>query len=95
MLGKYRKSGPALVVVGLSMMSCMSKIDFDDLSEAIPAAITILMMVCTYNIANGLTAGLVIYPLIKLAVGRLRDINSASLLLAVLCLSYYVFGLPH
>ena len=44
------------------MVGSMRKIDFDDLTEAVPAFACIALMVFTYNIANGLTAGLVLYP---------------------------------
>jgi AGZA family xanthine/uracil permease-like MFS transporter len=87
--------GPALVAVGMLMVGSIRRIDFDDLTEALPAFACIVLMVFTYNIANGLTAGLVLYPLAKLAAGRRREINGGSVILALLCLTYYVFGLPH
>ena len=61
---------PALVAVGLLMMASARHVDFDDLTELVPAFATIVMMVFTYNIGNGLTAGLLLYPLVKLAAGR-------------------------
>ena len=87
--------GPALIAVGVLMLGSVTKIDFDDLTELVPAFVTITMMLFTYNIANGLTAGLVIYPLMKLVAGRSRELNPGAVLLAVLCLIYYAFGLPH
>ena len=60
-----------------------------------PTFATIVMMVFTYNIANGLTAGLALYPLIKVAAGRGRELRAGTLVLALLCAVYYVFGLPH
>ena len=87
--------GPALVVVGILMMDSIREISFDDLSEAVPAFLTILMMAFTTNIANGLTAGLVIYPLVKVATGRARDLNGGMLVLAGLCALYYLSGLVH
>ena len=87
--------GPALVAVGMLMVGSMRKIDFDDLTEALPAFVCITLMVFTYNIANGLTAGLVVYPLAKIAAGRARELNWGSVVLALLCLTYFVFGLPH
>lgn len=86
---------PALVAVGLAMMGSFRKIDFDDLTEAAPAFATIVMMVFSYNIANGLTAGLLLHPLLKLVAGRSREIRGGSVVLAALCAVYYVFGLPH
>jgi adenine/guanine/hypoxanthine permease len=87
--------GPALIAVGVLMLGSVTRIDFGDLTEAVPAFATIVMMVFTYNIGNGLTAGLLLYPLVKLAAGRWRDLNAGSVLLAAACLIYYVFGLPH
>ena len=87
--------GPALVAVGMLMVGSMRKIDFDDLTEALPAFACITLMVFTYNIANGLTAGLVLYPIAKIVAGRARELNWGSVVLGVLCLAYFVFGLPH
>ena len=86
---------PALVAVGLLMVSSVRGIDFDDLTELVPAFATIVMMVFTYNIANGLTVGLVLHPLMKTAAGRMREVRAGALVLAGLCAAYYVFGLPH
>ena len=87
--------GPALVAVGMLMVGSMRKIEFDDLTEALPAFACIALMVFTYNIANGLTAGLVLYPIGKVVAGRARELNWGSVVLALLCLTYFVFGLPH
>jgi adenine/guanine/hypoxanthine permease len=61
----------------------------------VPAFVTIVMMVFTYNIGNGLTAGLLVYPVIKVAGGRAREVNAGAVVLSLLCLFYYLFGLPH
>jgi len=87
--------GPALIAVGVLMLDGIKKIAFDDLTELVPAFVTITMMIFTYNIANGLTAGLVLYPVMKLLAGRAREISGGSIVLALLCLVYYIFGLPH
>jgi adenine/guanine/hypoxanthine permease len=87
--------GPSLVAVGVLMLDSVRRIDFSDLTELAPAFATIAMMVFTYNIANGLTAGLVLHPLMKLLTGRWREIKLGSAVLAALCIIYYVFGLPH
>ena len=77
------------------MLDSVRRIDFDDLTELVPAFVTIIIMIFTYNIANGLTAGLVLHPILKLLAGRAREINPGSIVLALLCLVYYIFGLPH
>jgi AGZA family xanthine/uracil permease-like MFS transporter len=87
--------GPALIVVGATMLGAVTKIDFDDLTESVPAFVTLVMIVLTYNIGNGLTAGLILYPLLKILAGRVRELNAGSITLGVACLAYYVFGLPH
>lgn len=87
--------GPALIAVGILMAGSVRKIEFDDLTEWAPAFVTIVMMLFTYNIANGLTAGLVTYPFLKLVTGRSRELNGGTILLSVLCAAYFVFGLPH
>jgi len=87
--------GPALVAVGMLMAGSMRKVEFDDLTEAVPAFACIALMVFTYNIANGLTAGLVLYPLAKIVAGRARELNWGHNVLAILCLTYFLFGLPH
>lgn len=86
---------PALVAVGLLMTGSFARIDFHDLTELVPAFVTIILMVFTYNIGNGLTAGLLVYPLVKAAAGRLREVKPGGLALALVCAAYYVFGLPH
>jgi adenine/guanine/hypoxanthine permease len=86
---------PALVAVGFLMLTSARHIDYDDLTELVPAFATIAMMVFTYNIANGLTAGLVLHPVLKLATGRVREVKLGSVVLAAVCGLYYAFGLPH
>jgi AGZA family xanthine/uracil permease-like MFS transporter len=87
--------GPALIAVGALMLDSVRGIAFDDVTELVPAFATIVMMAFTYNIANGLTAGLVLHPLMKLLAGRWREIKAGSVVLALLCVVYYAFGLPH
>ena len=87
--------GPALIVVGVLMIGSIRNIDFEDMTELVPAFITIMVMIFTYNIANGLTAGLVLYPFFKLITGRVKELRAGAVVLGLLCLVYFVFGLPH
>jgi AGZA family xanthine/uracil permease-like MFS transporter len=86
---------PALVVVGVLMTRSAREVDFGDLAEAIPAFATIVLTVFTYNIANGLAAGLLAAPCARAAAGRAREVRPASWLLAAVCLAYFVGGLRH
>ena len=62
---------------------------------AASAFVTLAMIVFSYNIANGLTAGLILHPLGKIGAGRFREVSAGSIVLAIVCLVYYVFGVPH
>jgi len=86
---------PALVIVGLLMLASARHIAYDDLTELVPAFAAIALVVFTYNIANGLTAGLALYPVVKVAAGRARELSAGAWLLAAMSFLYYGFGLPH
>ena len=80
-----------LIIVGVLMMEAVQKIDFADLTEALPAFLTIVLMPFTYSIANGISAGLVAYPLMKLVCGRHKEVHWIVYVLAVLVIARYIF----
>ena len=82
---------PALIVVGAMMVASVVKIDFDDYTELIPAFTVIALMSFTYNIGVGITAGLILYPLFKLAAGRYREIHAGLWVLCILSVLFYLF----
>lgn len=82
---------PALMIVGLFMLAPIAKIDFSDYTESVPAFAVVTLMCFTFNIAIGITAGFVLYPLCKLAGGRVREVKSALWLLTCLSLLFFVF----
>jgi adenine/guanine/hypoxanthine permease len=84
--------GIALIIIGSFMISPLTKIDFDDLTELMPAFLTVVLMIFTYNIGVGMTAGFVAYPLMKLATGRIREMKGGMWVLALLSMSYFLFG---
>jgi AGZA family xanthine/uracil permease-like MFS transporter len=83
--------GPVLILVGVMMLEPVIRINFDDLSEAIPAFAVIALMSFTYNIGVGVTAGFILYPLLKVAVGRWGEIKPGLWMLAGLSLLFYIF----
>jgi AGZA family xanthine/uracil permease-like MFS transporter len=83
--------GPALIVVGLLMVAPVTRLTFDDLAESIPAFTVIVLMSFTYNIGVGMTAGFVLYPLLKLLTGRAREVKAGLWVLAGLSLLFFVF----
>ncbi len=82
---------PALIMVGLFMLAPIVRIDFSDYSESIPAFAVVTLMCFTFNIAMGITAGFVLYPLCKLAAGKIKEVKPALLVLTGLSLLFYVF----
>lgn len=83
--------GPALIIVGMLMLSPMKQLKFDDLTEVVPAFCIIILMSFTYNIGIGMTAGFVVYPLMKFLAGRGREVPAGLWVLAVLSLLFFVF----
>lgn len=84
-------TAPALIIVGALMLESIKNIDLADFTEAIPAFITIVAMPFTYSIANGISFGLVLYPLMKLATGRHKEVHWIIWSLAVLIIARYIF----
>jgi len=92
MVGSYPSiTAPALVVVGSMMMRNVTKIEWGNYAEAMPAFVTILAIPLTYSIADGLALGFVSYPIIKLLSGQGRDVRWLSYLMAALLAAYLVF----
>lgn len=77
-------TAPALVLVGLFMMSPIKEIDLEDFTEAIPAFLTIAMMPFAYSIAEGIVFGMVSYVILKLITGKWRDVSVVMYILAFL-----------
>lgn len=87
----YPIIAPALIIVGFLMLKNIVKLDFSDLSETLPAYLTILGVPLTYNIADGIAFGIISYPIIKLLTGQGKKV---SLLMYILCLIFilkYIF----
>jgi AGZA family xanthine/uracil permease-like MFS transporter len=84
-------TAPALIIVGALMISAVKTIDWDDLTEGIPAFLTILAMPLTFSIANGLALGFIFYPLLKVLTGRWREASPLVYVLAALFVLRYVY----
>jgi AGZA family xanthine/uracil permease-like MFS transporter len=80
----------ALVVIGVVMLRNVIDIEWNDLTQSIPAGMTILVMPFTYSIAYGIAAGIVSYPLVKLAAGETRDVRAGHWALAGAFVVYFV-----
>jgi AGZA family xanthine/uracil permease-like MFS transporter len=88
----YEAAAPALVVVGFVMMIQMRTIDWDDGETALPAFLTIVVMPFTYSITAGIGAGFIAYVLLKLALGKVRQVHPLLLVTSGLFVLYYAIG---
>ena len=79
-------TAPILIIVGLFMMSGVKDIEFDDVTEGLPAFLTIAMMPFAYSISEGIVFGMVSYVVLKLISGKRKDISPVMYILAVLFL---------
>jgi adenine/guanine/hypoxanthine permease len=77
-------TAPALIIVGMLMMGAVTKIDFNDVTEAIPAFLAIVMMPYSYSIAEGIVFGMLSYVLLKVLTGQYKSISPVMYVLAVL-----------
>ena len=83
-------TAPAILYVACIMARSIAEIDWDDITEYVPAVITTLSMPLTFSIATGIGFGFVSYAVIKLLCGRQRDAGPAVLLIAALLLVYFI-----
>ena len=84
-------TAPALVIVGVMMMTPVAKIDWEDYSESIPAFITVLMMPVAYSISDGILLGVISYVLLNACAGKFKKITVTMWILAALFICKYIF----
>ena len=84
-------TAPALILVGAFMISSVQHIDFQDFSERLPAFLTIVIMPFTYSIANGISAGIVFYVLLKVAVGKWYKVHWMLYVLTALIALRFIY----
>lgn len=96
MVGKYPPiTAPALVLVGVLMMESVTKIAWEDFTEALPAFLIIVGIPLSYSIADGLSLGFITYPILKLLAGRGREAGPLSYVIATLLVIYFVLVRAH
>jgi len=83
--------GPALIIVGMLMLSPIKHLEFGDLTEVMPVFTIIVLMSFTYNIGIGMTAGFVVHPLIKTLAGRSREVPAGLWVLGGMSLLFFAF----
>ncbi len=92
LVGSYPPiTAPALVVIGSMMIRGVTRMDWSNEAEIVPAFLIILGVPLTYSIADGLALGFIAYPIIKLLAGQGRDVRWLMYLLAAVLLAYFIF----
>lgn len=82
----------ALVMVGVLMLDSIKEINLKDLSDSFPAFITMITMVLTYSIADGICLGILSYVIIKLFTGHYKQLNATLCILSILFILNFMFG---
>lgn len=91
MVGSYPPiTAPALVLVGVMMARNVTRMEWSDLTEAIPGFLVMVGIPFFYSIADGIALGLVTYPVVKSLGGKGQDVSAGMWLLAALLVVYYV-----
>ena len=85
-------TAPILIYVGVSMMSGMRNLDYNDICDYFPAFLCIAFTAFTFNIANGISVAFIAYVIMKVAAGRMMELNKGHDLLALL-LAYYFYAM--
>ncbi|PKQ68979.1 guanine permease [Labilibaculum manganireducens] len=86
-------SSSVLVIIGIFMMSPITKINFDDYSEFIPAFLTMIMMPLAYSIAEGIAFGMLSYVILKVLTGRYKELNIAMICISFLFVLKYIYNI--
>lgn len=84
-------TAPALIFVGILMLSNIKDIDFSDMTIALPAFCTAVFMPFTYSIANGVAVGLIMYCLIKLFTAKASDVKVLTWIISIVFIFRYAF----
>lgn len=81
---------PVLILIGVLMLQNITHIKLDDLLESFPALLIIVLIPLTYSIADGMAIGFILYPLMKLLMGKGREIKPALYIIGLLFLSNFI-----
>lgn len=83
-------TAPALIIIGLMMMPGVRNIQFEDFTESFPAFMTILVTAFTASIANGISAGIILFTVMKVLSGRIREVHWGTYILCIPLVIYFM-----
>jgi AGZA family xanthine/uracil permease-like MFS transporter len=84
-------TAPALIIVGFFMITMIKRIEWDNFEEALPAFLTITSMTFTFSISKGIGFGFISYCLIKLVVGKWREVHPLMWIVSLIFIIYFIF----
>lgn len=84
-------TAPALIIIGLFMISPITKVDLENYLDAIPVFLTIIMMPLAFSISEGISFGIISYVLIRLLTGKWKELSPVLVVLAILFVGRYVW----
>ncbi len=91
MVGSYPPiTAPALVIVGSMMMRNVTKVEWGNYAESLPAFLVMIGIPLAYSIADGLAVGFIAYPIVKLCAGQGREVKWLMYLMAAVLLAYFL-----
>ncbi|KML36894.1 NCS2 family permease [Cytobacillus firmus] len=82
---------PILIIIGGLMLQNIRNLDLKDMSESFPAIFIIAMIPFTYSIADGIAIGFILYPILKISIGKAKEVSFALYVIAALFLFNFVF----
>ena len=85
-------TAPALIMVGLFMMSPIKEIELSEITESLPAFLTIIMMPLTYSISEGIEFGILSYVILKVASGKAKDVSVMTYIVGAIFLLKIIIG---
>ncbi len=85
-------TAPALIMVGLFMMTPIKDIELSEITEALPAFLTIIMMPLTYSISEGISFGILSYVILKVATGKAKDVSVMTYVVGAIFLLKIILG---
>jgi AGZA family xanthine/uracil permease-like MFS transporter len=84
-------TAPALILVGALMTQSIAKVKWDEYTDAFPAFVTMVATPLTFSIATGLSLGLISFTIVKVAVGRFREVSPLLWILTALFILRYIY----
>lgn len=88
-------TAPVLMYIGIAMMSSIKKVNFDDITEYLPAFVCVVISIFSFNAGNGIAAAMLVYGFLKLATGRYKEDHWSVYLISVLMVYYFYIIAAH